>query len=135
MDTRQNNRGQLGRGRNAIMQKTLPIQKYFRWTERWTDGWSNALAPNHELFANLSTAMLKIHQNGKINDVFEQYEKYQSPQETSNEQTPQPLHPKDIAGLFAVVIIKLILAVVWAISKKWKKLRGNQTRLNTITSV
>ena len=79
--------------------------------------------------------MLKIHQNGKINDVFEQYEKYQSPQETSNEQTPQPLHPKDIAGLFAVVIIKLILAVVWAISKKWKKLRGNQTRLNTITSM
>ena len=95
---------------------------------------SLALAPNHRLFANLSRAMLKIHQNGRVNNIFDQYEKYQCAQEKSNEETPQPLQPKDIAGLFVVVVIKLAMAVVWGIGKKWKKLRAKQMSLYPIPS-
>ena len=96
---------------------------------------SFALAPNHGLFTNLSRAMLKIHQNGKLNNIFERFEKYQCPQEKSNEESPKPLQPKDITGLFVVVVIKLAMAVVWGIGKKWKKLKGNQTSLNPIPSM
>lgn len=37
---------------------------------------SFAMAKNHELFQNLTKAMLKIHIDGRVNEMFQRYEKF-----------------------------------------------------------
>ena len=65
--------------------------------------------------------MLKIQIDGRINEIFQRYEKYRCQRTIPQEEHPHPLQPEDIAGLFYVVGIKLAVALIWAVGKKMKR--------------
>ena len=94
---------------------------------------SFAISQNHPLFKNLTRAMLKINENGKIDRIMEQYEQFRCQQKKPIETHPHPMEPADIAGLFAVVGVKIVVAVVWGIIKWSKRLdvRGKPTTVIT----
>ena len=64
--------------------------------------------------------MLKIQIDGRINEIFQRYEKFRCPNAKPEDEQPQPLRPEDIAGLFVVVGVKLAVALVWGVGKKMK---------------
>ena len=81
---------------------------------------SFALAKNHELHKNLTNAMLQIQMDGRINEIFQRYEKFLCPSSKSEDKHPKPLYPEDIAGLFVVIGIKMAVAFAWGVGM-WMK--------------
>ena len=65
--------------------------------------------------------MLKIQIDGRINEIFQRYEKYRCQRTIPEEEHPHPLQPEDIAGLFYVVGVKLAVALIWAVGKQMKR--------------
>ena len=96
---------------------------------------SLAISQNHPLFKNLTRAMLKINENGKIDRIMEQYEQFRCQREKPIETHPHPLELADIAGLFAVVGVKLVVAVVWGIVKWSKRLVIRGKPITVITPI
>ena len=73
---------------------------------------SFALSKNHPLLAEMTRAMVTIQNNGKLNQILRHYEQFQCGTK-KKEKTPASLFVSDVAGLFCVVGLKLVFAILW----------------------
>ena len=92
---------------------------------------SFAISKDHYLHDRLTRAMLHIANDGRLNKILRDYDRFLCDTSAAEPQAPKSLNVEDFAGLFFVVGIKLGCALLWGFTKKamrkWKVSIGNES--------